>query len=166
MLMDEVIVWSDILASNRPMDQLWAAVLCMEGPALSWYCWSRGRDPFRSLEGLKRRLLERLHHAMKLSISIDENKACKNVLWGGGLHRSTIMQTTSNGENFRRLTDSELQAMRAKGLCYRCDKKFTRGHRCPSQTLQVLLVDESDGSDDEVAPEVQVKQWDPETNIN
>nr|GEW48813.1 reverse transcriptase domain-containing protein [Tanacetum cinerariifolium] len=76
----------------------------------------------------------------------------------GGLHRSTIEQTTSKGENFRRLTDSELQAKRAKGLCYRCDKKFAPGHRCPSQTLQVLLVDESDGSKEEAAPELQVKR--------
>ncbi|GKB47031.1 hypothetical protein Tco_0897784 [Tanacetum coccineum] len=110
---------------------------------------------------------EGLHHAMKLSISIsiDENKTCKNVLWGGGLHRSTIKQITSKGDNFRRLTDSELQAKRAKGLCYRIDKKFTPCHCCPSQTLQVLLVDESDGSD-EAAPEVQVKRCDPGTKID
>ncbi|GJX16955.1 hypothetical protein Tco_0217787 [Tanacetum coccineum] len=144
------------------MDQLWVAVLCMEGPALSWYRWSEGKAPFRDyvvlferltyqlvgvpepvlegtfINGLKPELRacvrvmqpEGLHHAMKLSISIDENKTCDNVLCGGGLHRS-IEQTTSKGENFRRLTDSELQAKRAKGLCYRCDKKFAPGHRCP-----------------------------------
>ena len=217
----------------QEMDQLWAAVLCMEGPALSWYRWSEGRALFRSWEGLKRRLLERfqqsyegtlceqflgitqdgtareyvalferlagqlvgipepvlqgtfinglkpelrasvrvmqpegLDHAMKLSISIDENKTSYNVLWGGGSHRSTIEQTTSKGENFRRLTDSELQAKKAKGLCYRCDKKFAPGHRCPSQTLQVMLVDESDGSDEEAAPDLQVKRWDPGTKID
>ncbi|GJX16956.1 hypothetical protein Tco_0217788 [Tanacetum coccineum] len=85
---------------------------------------------------------EGLHHAMKLSISIDENKTCNNVLWGGGLHRSTIEKTTYKGENFKRLIDSKLQAKRAKGLCY------------------------NDRSDEEVAREVQVKRWDPGTKID
>ncbi|PWA61664.1 Ankyrin repeat-containing protein [Artemisia annua] len=182
-----------------PLEQLRAAVLCMEGLALSWFCWSEARAPFCSCEELKRRLLDRfqpsqqgnlyeqflaitqdgsareyvglfeqlagqlrgvseevmegtfikglkpdlrslvrvmqlvsLGQAMKLSIMIDENKACYNVLWGGGSHLSTLEQSTSKGENFRRLMDSELQAKKAKGLCYRCDNKFAPGHRCPS----------------------------------
>ena len=47
----------------QEMDQLWAAVLCMEGPALSWYRWSEGRAPFRSWKGLKSRLLERFQQS-------------------------------------------------------------------------------------------------------
>ncbi|GJZ02921.1 ankyrin repeat-containing protein [Tanacetum coccineum] len=43
----------------EPREQLRAAVLCMEGQALSWFRWSEARSPFRSWEGLKRRLLER-----------------------------------------------------------------------------------------------------------
>ncbi|GKA78842.1 ankyrin repeat-containing protein [Tanacetum coccineum] len=43
----------------QPREQLRAAVLCMEGQALAWFCWSEARSPFRSWEGLKRRLLER-----------------------------------------------------------------------------------------------------------
>ncbi|GKG62411.1 hypothetical protein Tco_0634184, partial [Tanacetum coccineum] len=38
--------------------------------------------------------------------------------------------------------------------------------RCPSQSLHVLLVDESDGSEEEVAPELQVKRWDPGAKID
>ncbi|GJW47030.1 putative mitochondrial protein [Tanacetum coccineum] len=41
------------------LEQLQVAELCLEGEALSWYCWSEGRSPFRSWEGLKRRLLNR-----------------------------------------------------------------------------------------------------------
>ncbi|GJS90841.1 ankyrin repeat-containing protein [Tanacetum coccineum] len=70
---------------------------------------------------------EGLHHAMKLSVSIDENKTCNNVLRG------------------------ELKDCVIGG-----DKKVAPDHRCPSQTLQVLLVDESDGSDAEAAPELEV----------
>nr|GEX94820.1 hypothetical protein [Tanacetum cinerariifolium] len=61
---------------------------------------------------------------------------------------------------------SKQQAKRAKGLCYRCDKKFSPDHRCPSQTLQVLLVDESDGSEEEAATELQVKRCDPGAKNN
>nr|GFA93353.1 ankyrin repeat-containing protein [Tanacetum cinerariifolium] len=43
----------------EPGEQLRAAVLCMEGQALAWFRWSEARSPFRSWEGLKRRLLER-----------------------------------------------------------------------------------------------------------
>ena len=30
---------------------------------------------------------------------------------------------------------------REKGLCYNCDEKFTRGHRCVEQKLYLLDVD-------------------------
>lgn len=44
----------------------------------------------------------------------------------------------------RRLSEAEYQAKRAKGLCFRCDEKFTIGHRCKNREtreLRVLLVD-------------------------
>ncbi|GKB23837.1 hypothetical protein Tco_0863238, partial [Tanacetum coccineum] len=37
-----------------PREQLRAAVLCMEGQALSWFRWSEAREPFRSCEELKK----------------------------------------------------------------------------------------------------------------
>lgn len=33
-----------------------------------------------------------------------------------------------NSGNFCRLTEAEIKAKRAKGLCYRCDDKFSPGH--------------------------------------
>lgn len=45
------------------------------------------------------------------------------------------------GENtFRRWTDSELQARCDKGLCYRCDEPFSKGHRCKNKELHLYLV--------------------------
>ncbi|XP_050942550.1 uncharacterized protein LOC127149991 [Cucumis melo] len=41
---------------------------------------------------------------------------------------------------FRRWTDSELQARRDKGLCYRCDKPFSKGHRCKNKELHLCVV--------------------------
>lgn len=47
--------------------------------------------------------------------------------------------------SFRRLTEAKYQDKRSRGLCFRCDKKFHRGHECEQKSLQVLLLaDEED----------------------
>ena len=47
----------------------------------------------------------------------------------------------------KRLTESELQARREKGLCFKCEEKFSPGHHCKKE-LQVLLVHEDEEEDD------------------
>nr|GEX94821.1 hypothetical protein [Tanacetum cinerariifolium] len=148
------------------INQLWAAVLCMKGIAQD----DTARDYVALFERLACQLVRVPEPVLEGTFIIGlkpELRAYVRVMQQeGGLHRSTIEQTTSKVENFRRLTDSEQQAKRAKGLCYRCDKNFSPGHRCPRQTLQVLLVDESDGSEEEAATELQVKRCDPEAKNN
>lgn len=39
----------------------------------------------------------------------------------------------------RRLSDKELQYKRERGLCFRCDEKWTVGHKCKKKELSVLL---------------------------
>lgn len=46
-----------------------------------------------------------------------------------------------------RLTKAELADKRSKGLCLKCDQKFTHRHSCASRTLQVLLVDKENFAD-------------------
>ncbi|GJV39986.1 hypothetical protein Tco_1418426 [Tanacetum coccineum] len=41
-----------------------------------------------------------------------------------------VGQTTSKGDNFRRMTESEIQDRKAKGLRFRCEETYTPGHRC------------------------------------
>ncbi|GJT47004.1 ankyrin repeat-containing protein [Tanacetum coccineum] len=204
-----------------PREQLRAAVLCMEGQALSWFRWSEAREPFRSWEELKRRLLDwfqpsqegnlyeqflaitqdvsareyvglleqlagqlrgvleevmegtfikglkpdlrssvrvmkpvSLGQAMKLAMMIDENMAQSSshvVVPSRG-------QTTIKGEHFRKMTESELEERRAKGLCFQCEEKYKPGHRCAPHTLHVMIVDDSDAAENE--PYLQVKPWD------
>lgn len=51
------------------------------------------------------------------------------------------MITASAGKgSFKRMTDSEMRARREKGLCYKCDEKFSPGHRCKKKELQALMV--------------------------
>ncbi|GJX88239.1 putative mitochondrial protein [Tanacetum coccineum] len=95
------------------LEQLQVVELCLEGEALSWYYWSEGRSPFRSWEGLKRRLLNRfqqtqqglksdlrasvrvmhpegLNHAMILAVAIKENKGFDIGARGGGSYKLQI----------------------------------------------------------------------------
>ena len=46
----------------------------------------------------------------------------------------------------KRLTESELQARRKKGLCFKCEEKFSPSHRCKKE-LRVLLVHEDEEED-------------------
>ncbi|KAL0540733.1 hypothetical protein IC582_020746 [Cucumis melo] len=42
--------------------------------------------------------------------------------------------------SFRWWTDSELQARKEKGLCYRCDEPFSKGHRCKNRELRLCVM--------------------------
>lgn len=60
--------------------------------------------------------------------------------------RPTTSTTAANRSigGFKKLSDSELQARREKGLCFKCDEKFSPGHRCKNKTLQLLVVTDDD----------------------
>lgn len=53
----------------------------------------------------------------------------------------------------KRLTPAEMAARREQGLCFNCDSKFTRGHRCTPPQFLCLMTDETEASSDE--PEEQ-----------
>jgi len=50
---------------------------------------------------------------------------------------------TSSSIPFKRLTPEELASRREKGLCFHCDEKFSRGHKCAS-SLFLLVMDDED----------------------
>ena len=50
---------------------------------------------------------------------------------------------------------AEMRERRGKGICYNCDEKFTRGHRCVEQKLYLLDVDSPP------APEIFYDAQDP-----
>ena len=57
-----------------------------------------------------------------------------------------IEQTFYNGGSttkplgeIRRMTNSEMQAKREKGLCYSCDNKWSPGHQCWKKELSILV---------------------------
>ena len=68
------------------------------------------------------------------------------------LQRDSQMDQDSgaqHGVTFKRLIEIEIQDKRVKGLCFRCNEKFSRGHRCKDKSLQVLTVcDEEEGREE------------------
>lgn len=47
--------------------------------------------------------------------------------------------TKSNPQSYRSYTRSEAQGRRMKGLCYKCDEKYTLGHKCPNKQVYALI---------------------------
>ncbi|XP_074337653.1 uncharacterized protein LOC141674849 [Apium graveolens] len=59
---------------------------------------------------------------------------------------------------FRRLTEKELQTKREKGECFRCEEKWSTGHRCKKRELSVILMqgevgETEQGGNDELGEE-------------
>ncbi|KAL0545922.1 hypothetical protein IC582_015819 [Cucumis melo] len=69
--------------------------------------------------------------AERIPASLNQANNSQNGATGMGGRRDT---------GFRRWTDSELQARRDKGLCYRCDEPFSKGHRCKNKELRLCVV--------------------------
>nr|KAJ0197601.1 hypothetical protein LSAT_V11C700383600 [Lactuca sativa] len=113
---------------------------------------------------------ESLSQAIRMALKINENKGQGEVKaggygtskWNNGGAAKTITthtptgivpekKTSSNngGDTLKRLTPTELAEKKAKGICFRCDGKYSPGHRCPSKAFQVLLVDEEDTVEEE-----------------
>ncbi|WVZ05235.1 hypothetical protein V8G54_018581 [Vigna mungo] len=58
-----------------------------------------------------------------------------------------LLPTPTSKLPIRRLTEAEMQARREKNLCYNCDEKYTRGHRCKSQFLLLTVADDEEPPD-------------------
>ncbi|KAL2475042.1 Retrotrans gag domain-containing protein [Abeliophyllum distichum] len=69
----------------------------------------------------------------------------KEKLWyGQEAYELGRIEGKSSNPPFKRLSDAELQLKKEKGLCFRCDEKYTVGHRCKNKELQVLLIQEGE----------------------
>ena len=62
---------------------------------------------------------------------------------------SPLPVTKPMGE-LRRLSEKELQDKRAKGLCFRCDGKWSIGHKCQRKELSVLLTQEDESTEEDL----------------
>nr|GEY85139.1 hypothetical protein [Tanacetum cinerariifolium] len=148
-------------------EQLRATALCMEGEALSWYRWECGTNsiPFaQAYVVLFEKLACQFVGVTEIVMEATFTKGLKSALRAAiGVVNLEVAQTTNNRDHFRRMTESEIQDRKAKGLCFRCEEKYTPGHRCTSRTLQVMLVDESDEVEE---LDLNFKSWDRGSKID
>lgn len=63
----------------------------------------------------------------------------------------------------RRLSDSELQRKRERGLCYKCDEKWAPGHACKRKELGVLVTHDVEENERCKAEETEVLEAELET---
>ena len=59
---------------------------------------------------------------------------------------------SSNTIPFKRLSPTELAMRREKGLCFNCDEKYTRGHKCTSSLFLFVTEDDEHLQDAESPP--------------
>lgn len=90
---------------------------------------------------------------IKATLRLWEPRGLRDVMrLAQRIEDTNLVGRTEKG-GFKKMTEEEYQEKKAKGLCFRCDEKFTKGHRCSSPALQVLLVD---NDDDEGADFIEV----------
>ena len=57
-----------------------------------------------------------------------------------------------------RLTPQKLEEKRAKGICYSCDRKYTKGHKCAEDKLFYIDCEEEEEKKQETLNEEDIHQ--------
>jgi len=73
----------------------------------------------------------------------------------------TPTRPNSSTVPFKRLTPEELAMRREKGLCFQCDEKYSRGHKC-SSSLFLLIVEDNDEVPEPPEPQLTLPDIVPE----
>ena len=56
------------------------------------------------------------------------------------------------------MTPQKLEEKRAKGLCYNCDRKYTKGHKCAENKLFYIYCEEEEENEQENSKEEDIHQ--------
>lgn len=97
--------------------------------------------------------------------SITQNKPNTSSTFSNQFPKSqTSVGQSKVTTTVRRLSDKEMQEKREKGLCFRCDGKWTAGHRCLRRELSILCAEEDEEEAVELAEEeaVELAEEEPE----
>ena len=57
-----------------------------------------------------------------------------------------------------RLTPQQLEEKIAKGICYSCDRKYTKGHKCAKKKLFYIDCEEEEENEQETSKEEDIHQ--------
>ena len=56
------------------------------------------------------------------------------------------------------MTPQQLEEKRAKGICYSCDRKYTKGHKCAEKKLFYIDCEEEEEKEQEMSKEEDILQ--------
>ena len=56
------------------------------------------------------------------------------------------------------LTPQQLEEKREKGICYSCDRKYTKGHKCAEKKLFYIDFEKEEGNEQETSKEEDIHQ--------
>ena len=88
--------------------------------------------------------------ARKVEIKIMEtrNSTPHNYKYGSVVSPSLLQLT--------RVTPQQLEEKRENGLCYNCDRKCTKGHKCVEKKLFYIEYEEEEEKDQEISKEEDI----------
>ncbi|WVZ20087.1 hypothetical protein V8G54_007409 [Vigna mungo] len=61
-------------------------------------------------------------------------------------------EADGRGMGYKRLTEEEENEKRRRGLCFRCDERYSPGHVCRNKQLHVILLGQEEGVEEDEAP--------------
>lgn len=56
------------------------------------------------------------------------------------MHFTVLDEEGQTEQNWKHITNTEHEERRRKGLCFRCDEKFSTGHVCKIKQLRIMLM--------------------------
>lgn len=88
-----------------------------------------------------------------------ETKVLANSFSSNAASSSTYMP-------IKRLTQKEMEARREKGLCFNCDEKFVKGHRCQRTQLHLIIGEDEEDDTGQEVQRVEEAVLDEEVHIS
>ena len=77
-----------------------------------------------------------------------KNKVVRRTTMSISMKREKLMNT--QGLEARRITTREMDEKRAKGSCFRCNSKWSQGHKCAEKRL--FIIEDNNEGDEEETP--------------
>ncbi|PWA59181.1 hypothetical protein CTI12_AA296040 [Artemisia annua] len=90
----------------------------------------------------------------KINIAVEKSSvAVETYITGSGNKERAVATVTTTGKPLAIKWNSpaERQERFSKGLCFNCDNRWTRGHKCPGKFLLLMTDDDGDVSKEATA---------------
>ena len=98
------------------------------------------------------------------SVKFSPNVAGQGIL--GGKFTPNKDTNTDPKDPVKRLTPDQVEGYRKRSLCFKCDEKFTPGHRCSVKRLMMIEISYPEEEDEEIIFEPSRNQGKQDAEIS